>query len=120
MGETGSMVRRAPQAVQVDEDGLGPLTSALGEEIRAQRAFLGLTQRALAEAARVARQTLLDLEAGRRLPGVQLLVRIALALELELTDLITMATDRMEAAADAARELLAPITHRSVTDPHLA
>lgn len=104
MGQQGSSgIRRAPQAVQVDEDDTSTFAAALGEEVVAQRKELGLTQAALARAASCARQTLHLLETGVRMPSAALLCRIAAALHLELADLVAWATDRMSA----------PISHRS-------
>lgn len=104
------VIRRAPQAAEVDaeeDDGeqIGPFLIALGDEVVAQRGFVEMSQATLAERSKCARRTLSLLEQGRRMPATLILWRIARALDLELTDLMEMATERLSGDA--------PIPHRS-------
>jgi transcriptional regulator with XRE-family HTH domain len=60
----------------------------LGARVRRAREAAGLSQRAVAAKAGLAREHLLRLEAGRADPSVGNLARIARAIGVELTELV--------------------------------
>lgn len=60
----------------------GPERQTLGDEVRRFRESAGLTQKALAQSAGIARITLVRLENGKRTPKLDTLWAIATALEL--------------------------------------
>jgi transcriptional regulator with XRE-family HTH domain len=64
----------------------------LGERIRARRTELGITLRELARRVEVSAPYLTDLEAGRRHPGPDVLIRIGAALELPVAELQALDT----------------------------
>jgi transcriptional regulator with XRE-family HTH domain len=64
----------------------------LGERIRARRTELRITLRELARRVEVSAPYLTDLEAGRRHPGPDVLIRIAAALELPVAELQALDT----------------------------
>lgn len=68
---------------------MGPTTSGYverfaGNVLRIARARVGLSQRELAEAARVPQSTIARIESGTRQPSLPLLARILAAVDLEL------------------------------------
>lgn len=107
MGEGEGEIRREPQT---SEDDFGPFLEALGEEVVVQRKFLGLLQNELADIAGCCRRTVVLLETGRRMPAVAKLWELARALDLEFSELMDLARQRMEAASASA-----PISYRSPT-----
>ena len=60
---------------------------SLGDRTRQQRLDLGFTLRSTARHAAIAPAFLADLEAGRRMPGPDVLARLAAVLELPLAEL---------------------------------
>jgi transcriptional regulator with XRE-family HTH domain len=69
-----------------------PQHLALGDAIRARRSELGLSQEQLAHAADVDRTYVGGIERGERNPALQNLLRIAAALEIELSELLASAS----------------------------
>ena len=65
------------------------LARSLGARVRALRERAGLDGTRLAELAGMKQAYLWRLEAGRTLPSIRSLARLALALELPLTELLT-------------------------------
>ena len=59
-----------------------------GDRIRGHRQRLGLSQEALAHLAAINRTYIASLEAGRRNPSLDLMARLALALDVDLGDLL--------------------------------
>jgi transcriptional regulator with XRE-family HTH domain len=72
------------------------------EQLRTLRRTTGLTQRQLADAARLSEGYVARLEAGDTSPGLDLLARLAAALSVPLTDLLPAATP--PAPLDALRQ----------------
>lgn len=60
----------------------------LGREIYKQRKLLGLSQNDLAEKIDISREHLAKIETAKRTPSLYLLIDIAQALELNVSDLI--------------------------------
>jgi transcriptional regulator with XRE-family HTH domain len=60
----------------------------LGDRIRKYRQRLGLSQEALALQADINRSYIASLEAGRRNPSLDMLARLAMALQIDLGTLI--------------------------------
>jgi putative molybdopterin biosynthesis protein len=87
--------------------------------VRARRELLGLSQAALASAAGLSRQSLSAIETGRSLPGVDIALRLAAALECRVEDLF-LSSEGVRIRAEAAgavgdgRVLLAEIGGRWV------
>ncbi len=67
---------------------MGQELRQVGRKLRAVRKAKGMSQDSLAKKARVAREHLLRLEAGRHDPGVGTLSRLAKALGVPVTDLL--------------------------------
>ena len=59
-----------------------------GDRVRAHRHRLGLSQESLATNAAINRTYMASLEAGRRNPSLDMMSRLAVALEVDLADLI--------------------------------
>jgi transcriptional regulator with XRE-family HTH domain len=59
-----------------------------GDRVRARRQELGLSQEALALDARINRTYIASLEAGRRNPSLDLIVRLARGLDIDAADLV--------------------------------
>ena len=59
-----------------------------GDRIRQRRHHLGLSQEALAREASINRTYIASLEAGRRNPSLDMMARLALALGVDLGDLL--------------------------------
>ena len=64
------------------------LIVAFGERLRAMREFHGMSQRELADAARIGKTTLQGYEVGRHEPGLVSLNKLANALGVSLTSLL--------------------------------
>ncbi len=65
-----------------------PHRRAFGEAVRTRRGELGLSQEALGEKACLDQTYLSGIETGRRNPSLDVLVRLAAALELPLSTLV--------------------------------
>lgn len=63
-----------------------------GDRLRAERKRMGLSQRALADAAETKWTCISALENGRRYPGLDLAARLANALEISVDSLIQAKT----------------------------
>jgi transcriptional regulator with XRE-family HTH domain len=59
-----------------------------GDRVRARRQELGLSQEALALDAHINRTYIASLEAGRRNPSLDLIVRLARGLDVDAADLV--------------------------------
>ena len=59
-----------------------------GDRVRAYRQRLGLSQESLAANASINRTYIASLEAGRRNPSLDLMARLALALDVDLGELL--------------------------------
>jgi transcriptional regulator with XRE-family HTH domain len=59
-----------------------------GDRVRAQRQRLALSQEALANKASINRTYIASLEAGQRNPSLDVMARLALALKIDLGDLV--------------------------------
>lgn len=78
-----------------------------GERLRALRASRGLTQRELAQAAEITVTYVSKLEAGGAAPGIDLLERLARALQVATIDLLPPRTDKSpEEKREDVRRLL--------------
>jgi molybdate-binding protein/DNA-binding XRE family transcriptional regulator len=90
--------------------------------LRARRELLGQSQAALAAAVGLSRQSLSAIETGRSLPGVDIALRLAAALECRVEDLF-LSTERVQLRAESAgdvvggRVLLAEVGGRWVAHP---
>jgi transcriptional regulator with XRE-family HTH domain len=82
------------------------------ERLREVRRSVGLTQRELAEAAHLSEGYVARLEAGDTSPGLDLLARLAAALNVPLTDLLPAATPAapLDALRQQARTLCEELT----------
>ena len=67
---------------------LTPMAATVGKAIRERRQELGLSQAAVAAAARVERAHLTRIEGGRWVPRLDTLARIAAALRVPLATLV--------------------------------
>lgn len=91
---------------RLDEDAL--LACAIGAAVLEQRLWLGWSQSRLAEEAGVDEGTISRLERGVYLqPALRTLRKIAWALTLEVSELLELAEEQLDAVA--------PISHRSPT-----
>lgn len=70
------------------------LLQALCEVLQEERRSIGITQLDLAQRAGMQRSYISDVEQGARNLSVKNLCRIATALELQLSDLVTRAVDK--------------------------
>lgn len=70
------------------EKGKNPRQTEFGDRVRAYRHQLELSQEALADAAGINRTYIASLEAGRRNPSLDLMARLAIALNVDLGDLL--------------------------------
>ena len=61
--------------------------ASLGERIKERRQETGLTLRGLARSASIAPAFVVDIEAGNRMPGHEVLARVAAVLDLPLAEL---------------------------------
>jgi transcriptional regulator with XRE-family HTH domain len=79
-----------------------PAEVALAAQLRAERAAAGMTQDQLADAAGLHRMVYIRLETAKRHANVGQLVKIAEAVELPLSELLSRAEDRMVRAQGRA------------------
>ena len=70
------------------DKGANPRQRALGDRVRGFRHGLGLSQEQLALKAGINRTYIASLEAGRRNPSIDLIARLAFALEVDAGDLV--------------------------------
>lgn len=70
------------------DKGRSPRQVELGDRIRQHRARRGLSQEALAYEAGINRTYIASLEAGQRNPSLDLLARLAVALDVDLGTLV--------------------------------
>ena len=70
------------------DKGKSPRQVEFGDRVRSYRDDLGLSQEALAYKASINRTYIASLEAGRRNPSLDLMARLAVALEVDLADLV--------------------------------
>ena len=61
--------------------------------VKSRREKLGLTQDALAEKAKVGRVTISNAETGKYIPGVDIAIRLAHALDCSVEDLFIIETE---------------------------
>jgi transcriptional regulator with XRE-family HTH domain len=64
------------------------LAKSIGSRVREERTRVGLTQGELAERAGIHRENVNRMERGRHLPDLEVLVRVAAALEVCVADLL--------------------------------
>lgn len=92
---------------RVDEDAL--YSCAIGAAVQEQRLWLGWSQSRLAEVAGVDEGTVSRLECGRYLqPSLKTVRKIAAALELETSELLQLAEERMEESSEEAADPISP------------
>ena len=95
--------------------------AALGALIRAQRVATGLSQRDLAERAKVSNAYLSQIERGLHEPSLSVLAAIAAALDVPLGDVLARAGLLAPADADGAQATLVPDTEAAIVgDPALS
>jgi transcriptional regulator with XRE-family HTH domain len=85
------------------------IVKLFAQRLRQRRNELGLTQEALAHAARITPSYVWRLESGGASPGVDLVARLAAALNTTISDLLPEAgppPDKEAAMRDQARKLL--------------
>lgn len=87
--------------------------TSIGEAIRRTRAARGLRQREVAEAADVAPETLSRVERGRVRPSLELIERIAAALEVEVAELRRGAEPRPAKVRPVEAQLVALVRDMS-------
>jgi len=106
----------------VATEGLGKAKlAALGALIRAQRVAMGLSQRDLAERAKVSNAYLSQIERGLHEPSLSVLAAIAAALDVPLGDVLARAGLLAPADADGAQATLVPDTEAAIVgDPALS
>lgn len=73
-------------------DGGQRLARAIGEQIAERRRSKGLSQEGLARMAGMSRETVRRAEGGERMPRWVTLAKLAEALDIRLTDLVSLAT----------------------------
>jgi len=107
---------------RVATEGLGKAKlAALGALIRAQRVATGLSQRDLAERAKVSNAYLSQIERGLHEPSLSVLAAIAAALDVPLGDVLARAGLLAPADADGAQATLVPDTEAAIVgDPALS
>ncbi|NJK33197.1 MAG: helix-turn-helix transcriptional regulator [Deltaproteobacteria bacterium] len=81
---------------------MSDLRTSLGRVIYTRRRELGLTQRRLADRARIANATVSKIEQCKLSPTIEMLAKIAAGLDLELVELIELVVPR-RAASDPER-----------------
>ena len=103
-------------------EGLGKAKlAALGALIRAQRVATGLSQRDLAERAKVSNAYLSQIERGLHEPSLSVLAAIAAALDVPLGDVLARAGLLAPPNADGAQATLVPDTEAAIVgDPALS
>ena len=79
------------------------MVTAVAEQLRAERAAVGLTIDALAKRAGLGRNTIMRFESGERTPDVAQLDAITGALGLSITTLMLRAQDRVDATRETER-----------------
>ena len=87
-------------------------TKELGARVRDLRNRRGLTQAALARAARVAPDSISRLEQGRVSPSFDTMIKIAIGLKIPVVALVHDEYDQADELATVIRSL--PETHRQV------
>lgn len=80
-----------------------PVYQAVGEKVRDFRKESGLSQLDLADRAACSRITISNLERGRQRISLELLFEIAIALEVELADLMPARADLKATVVERAR-----------------
>jgi transcriptional regulator with XRE-family HTH domain len=91
-----SKSRRATRPLAVSRNHLDPVCLALPTVIRRRRLKLGLTVREVARRSRLSPQAILRLEKSQRVPGVDTLARVGLALETSASILLRRAESRAQ------------------------
>ena len=86
-----------PQAI------LRQLVKEMGAVIRFQRHRLGMTQEQLADAVGISNSHLSQVESGKKVPSLELLVKLTLALKMTVQQLINAATTLTESDALQAK-----------------
>jgi transcriptional regulator with XRE-family HTH domain len=89
----------------------------LGERIRARRHEVGLTQAEVAARASVSPTYLSDVERGRRIPALDMLDRIARAIDCLVTDVLRDVYPYGRAEAPSKGSAKSKVKARSAKDP---
>lgn len=79
------------EAMVIDSKYLNSMTNEVAHVIRREREARGLSMSAVAERAGLSQQMVSYVERGMRIPTIDTLLRISIALEVDLADLIQRA-----------------------------
>ena len=118
MAERSPSSRSQPSRRRVDPEQQPAIVRRFAANLRARRHELGMTQAELSRAAKIALSYVGRLEAGTSSPGIDLLDRLATALDVKPEDLLAGDDDREEAGLlrDRAKALAEQLVNAADAD----